>query len=237
MTAFLVFVTRTGIIKKTRLSEFKHMRHKAIRAIRIEDDNELIDVQLSDGTNQIMIFTIQGMACRFNESQVRPIGRAGKGMIGIRLGKKEDDGVVAFAVVDKQVDILKITQNGMGKRSNIGTGNSEEDKEHGGGYRLTKRGGKGVTSIRLNPGDRVIGALRIESEDEIMITTTDGQLVRINTNEIRTIGRSSKGVRVINLRKKDKVVSVSQIQILKEQDEDENATDNIDDSDSGPVEE
>ena len=213
---YLIFSTRRGIIKKTRLSAFKHMRHKAIKALLLEDDDDLIDVQLSDGTNQIMLFTTEGMACRFDEKQVRPTGRVGKGMIGIRL-KKADDGVVALAVVNKQVDVLNITQYGMGKRSNIGTGIAEQDKEMGGGYRLTNRGSKGVTSIKLKAEDKVIGALQVESGDEIMITTVNGQLVRISTDEIRAIGRSSQGVRVINLKGDDQVTGVSRIEELKEE--------------------
>ena len=224
---YLIFATRRGIIKKTRLSAFKHMRHKAIKALVLEDDDDLIDVQLSNGDNQVMLFTSQGMAGRFEEKQVRPTGRVGKGMIGIRL-KKENDGVVALAVVDKAVDILNITENGMGKRSNIGTGNAEEDREQGGGYRLTNRGSKGVTSIKLKPDDQVIAALQVESGDEIMITTVNGQLVRINTDEIRSIGRSSQGVKVIDLRGDDRVTGVSRIQEL---DDDEGT-----DSDESPPE-
>ena len=216
---YLVFATRKGLIKKTRLSEFKNMRKKAIKALILNDDDDLIDVQLSDGTKQFMLFTRQGMACRFDEKQVRPIGRAAKGMIGIRLGKREDDGVVALSVVDKQVDVLKITENGMGKRSNIGTGISEQDKETGGGYRLTNRGGKGVTSIKLKPKDKVVAAMIVESGDEIMMTSVQGQMVRISTDEIRSIGRSSQGVKVIDLRGKDKVTGVSKIQDLKDEDD------------------
>ena len=220
---YLIFATRQGIIKKTRLSAFKHMRHKAIKSLILEDGDDLIDVQLSNGNNQVMLFTTQGMAARFDEKQVRPTGRVGKGMIGIRL-KKENDGVVALAVVDKATDILNITENGMGKRSNIGTGIAEQDKEQGGGYRLTNRGSKGVTSIKLKPDDKVVAALQVESGDEIMITTVSGQLVRISTDEIRSIGRSSQGVKVIDLRGKDKVTGISRIQELTGEDESESGS-------------
>ncbi len=213
---YLIFSTSRGIVKKTRLSAFKNLRRKGIKSIVLNEGDDLIDVQMTDGNKEVMLFSVQGMACRFTEDKVRPTGRVGKGMIGIRLGKKKDDAVIAMSVVDKGVDIINITALGMGKRSNIGTGFSEQDKETGGGYRLTNRGGKGVTSIKLKPRDKVVGALKVEDGDEIMMTTVNGQMVRINVDEVRTIGRSSQGVKVIDLREKDRVASVTRIQALKE---------------------
>jgi DNA gyrase subunit A len=210
----LVFCTRRGYIKKTVLSAYKNLRRAGIRAIALDEEDDLIDVQLCDGEKQIMLFSSMGMACRFLEGDVRPMGRVTRGVIGIRLGKREDDEVVAMAVVTERQDVLKVTLRGMGKRSNIGTGIAEQDRETG-GYRLTKRGGKGVTSIKLKDDDRVVAGIVVESGDEIMMTTVEGQLVRISTDEIRVIGRSSQGVRVINLRDSDTVGSVSKIRELE----------------------
>ncbi len=209
---FLIFATRRGFIKKTRLSQFKHMRRKGIRAIVLEEDDQLIDVKLARNDQEIMLFSTFGMACRFKSEQVRPMGRATRGVIGIRLKSKEDS-VIAMEVVDKDIDILKITALGMGKRSNIGAGKAEIDQ--GAGYRLTNRGSKGIISIRLKGDDRVVGALKVESGDEIMVTTVSGQIVRFNTDEIRTIGRASQGVKVMNLRGDDRIVSVTHIAQLE----------------------
>ncbi len=220
---FLIFATRKGIVKKTVLSKFKSLRRIGIKALILNDDDDLIDVKLSDGSKELMLFTALGKACRFEESQVPPRGRVGKGVIGIRL-KSKDDAVVAFSVVEKSVDIINITELGMGKRSNIGTGIAEQDKETGGGYRLINRSGGGVASIKLKADDKVVGALQVEEDDELMITTVKGQMVRISINGVRSIGRSSQGVKVIDLRGKDKVASATLIEKLEgEEDDSEDA--------------
>jgi DNA gyrase subunit A len=168
-----------------------------------------------------MIFSRQGMACRFeaSEDQVRSMGRAARGVIGIRL--REGDEVVGMEIVAPGDDILNITERGMGKRSNVGTGIAEEDVEIGGGYRRTKRGSKGVTSIKLRDGDLLLSALRVEEGDEIIMTSQVGQVVRISVDDIRTIGRSSQGVRIINLTDKDVLASVSRIQKMEGDEEEE----------------
>ncbi|MCJ8328998.1 MAG: DNA gyrase subunit A [Lentisphaeria bacterium] len=205
---YLVFATKKGYIKKTRLSEFKKLRRKGIKAIIIGDDDQLIDVKLADDENQFMVFSTNGMACRFKGTDVRAMGRNTRGVTAMRL-KTESDSVVAMAIVVPSTDLLKITELGMGKRSNIGTGDAQIDK--GSGYRLTRRGGKGVTSIKLKENDAVVASLRIQSGDEIMIITEKGQIVRMKTDEIRTIGRTSQGVKVMNLKKDDKIISITLI--------------------------
>ena len=214
---YLLFATRNGMVKKTRLSEYKNLRRAGIRAIVIAEDDDLIDVKLTDGSQEVMLISSHGMVCRFSEAGARPLGRVTKGVIGIRLGRDNDD-VVAMCVAEKGADLLIVTRGGMGKRSNIGTGIAVQDKETG-GYRLTKRGGKGVTGIKLKDGDRVTAGLLVEHGDEIMMTTVSGQMVRISTNEVRTIGRASQGVKVIDLRRKDKVAGVSLIGDLKDDDD------------------
>ena len=214
---FLLFATRDGMVKKTRLSEYKNLRRTGIRAIVIAEDDDLIDVKLTDGRQEVMLISSHGMVCRFSEIDARPQGRVTKGVIGIRLGH-DNDNVVAMCVAEKGADLLIVTVGGMGKRSNIGTGIAVQDKETG-GYRLTKRGGKGVTGIKLKDNDRVTAGLLVEQGDEIMMTTVSGQMVRISTNEVRTIGRASQGVKVIDLRRKDKVTGVSLIGHLKDDDD------------------
>tara|TARA_B100000809_G_scaffold36258_1_gene31780 strand:+ start:2692 stop:5307 length:2616 start_codon:yes stop_codon:yes gene_type:complete len=214
---YLLFATRNGMVKKTRLSEYKNLRRAGIRAIVIAEDDDLIDVKLTDGGQEVMLISSHGMVCRFSEAGARPQGRVTKGVIGIRLGRDNDD-VVAMCVTEKGADLLIVTVGGMGKRSNIGTGIAVQDKETG-GYRLTKRGGKGVTGIKLKDDDRVTAGLLVEQGDEIMMTTVSGQMVRISTNEVRTIGRASQGVKVIDLRRKDKVAGVSLIGHLKDDDD------------------
>jgi DNA gyrase subunit A len=214
---YLLFATRNGMVKKTRLSEYKNLRRAGIRAVEIAEEDDLIDVKLTDGSQEVMLISSRGMVCRFSEAGARPQGRVTKGVIGIRLGR-DNDNVVAMCVTEKGADLLIVTAGGMGKRSNIGTGIADQDKETG-GYRLTKRGGKGVTGIKLKDDDRVTSGLLVEQGDEIMMTTVSGQMVRISTNEVRTIGRTSQGVKVIDLRRKDKVTGISLIGHLKDDDD------------------
>lgn len=212
---YLVFVTRRGLVKKTRLSKFKHLRRKGIRALMLEEGDQLINVKLARDDQEIMIFSANGMACRFACRDARALGRSTRGVRGMRL-KTADDAVVAMEIVDPNCDVLQITELGMGKRSNIGTGDAQQDREkHISGYRLTRRGSKGVTGIRLKEGDRVVGAVRLAPDSEIMLTTTKGQIVRFHATEVRVIGRTSQGVRVMNLNEGDRIVSVTLIAELE----------------------
>ncbi|MCH2176183.1 MAG: DNA gyrase subunit A [Lentisphaeria bacterium] len=220
----LVFCTRKGIVKKTNLAEFKHLRRKGIRAIKLDEDDQLIDVQLINEDQEVILYSAYGMACRFENSQVRSMGRSTRGVTGMRL-KSEDDEIVAMTIVNKGDDIINITESGMGKRSNIGAGIAEIDQ--GAGYRLTNRGGKGVTSIKLKEGDRLAGALVITDEDEVMVTTESGQIVRFKCSEIRAIGRSSQGVKVMNLKGSDKIISVAKIATMEEDEDDEESDEEV----------
>ena len=217
---YLVFATRNGYVKKTQLSAFKNLWRRGIRAIVLQDDDDLIDVQLTDGDDQVMLFSAAGMACRFPEDQVRAMGRAARGVIGIRL-KSDDDRVVAMQVVRPQDELLNITALGMGKRSNIGFGVTEQDRETGGGYRLTKRGSQGVISIRLKGDDLLVGALKVIEGSEILMTTIKGQVVRFCVDDIRSKGRASQGVIVMDLKDKDRIGSVSSIEELAAEEDDE----------------
>lgn len=223
---FMVMATRNGYIKKTALSAFKNLRRAGIRALNIEENDDLIGVRVTNGENEVVLSTSKGMACRFDESDIRPMGRTARGVTGLRF-KIEGDFIVSMEVFDKLEEaetdeqaeslggpeILVVTNGGMGKRSYVST------------YRKTRRGAKGVTSIRLKEDENVVAALQVASGNEIIITTQNGQIVRISTNEIRTIGRASQGVRIMKFKVNgDQITSVAKvIKIEGEEDDAENA--------------
>ncbi|MDG6229138.1 MAG: DNA gyrase subunit A [Candidatus Thermoplasmatota archaeon] len=195
---YLVFATKKGTIKKTVLSAYQHVRVNGIRAIHLEEDDELISTQLSDGSQTIMLATAKGQACRFNEPEVRPMGRVAHGVRGVRLN--EGDYVVSMAIVGEEGDLLTITENGFGKRTTI----SE--------YRKTHRGSKGVKTIVTNERNgNVIYVRELTDDDEIMLTSREGMIVRIPVRDIRIQGRNTMGVRVMRLNEGDTVVSVAKI--------------------------
>jgi len=195
---YLVFSTKKGLIKKTALSEYSNIRVNGIRAINLEEGDELISTKMSDGKQVVMIATSNGQACRFNEKEVRSMGRVTRGVIGIRLNKK--DKVVSMDVVEGKGDLLTITENGFGKRSAI------QD------YRMTHRGSKGVRTIVTNERNgQVIFVREVTDNDEIIITSKNGMVVRVPVVDIRSQGRNTMGVRIMRLNEKDKVVSVAKI--------------------------
>jgi DNA gyrase subunit A len=195
---YLVFSTRRGIIKKTVLSAYSNIRVNGIRAINLDEDDELVSTKLSDGNQTIMISSANGQACRFSEKEVRPMGRVTRGVIGMKLAT--GDKVVSMAVVSEEGTLLTITENGFGKRSPI------QD------YRKTHRGSKGVRTIIVNERNgKVIFVKEVEEDDEMILTSKDGMVVRIPVNGIRVQGRNTMGVRVMRLNEADKVVSVSKI--------------------------
>jgi DNA gyrase subunit A len=216
---YIVMATRNGIVKKTRLDAYKHLRRKGIRAIILDEDDDLIDAKLTDGNQQILLSSDAGMACRFREQDVREMGRTARGVRGMEL--RSPDGtlgahIVSMTIVNPDAELLVITAHGMGKRSRLGHGIADQDLEiSGGGYRLTKRGGKGVTSIKLKPGDTVVQAIQLEQDEDLIITSFKGLIVRINTADIRTLGRSSQGVRIMRLREDDVVGVVTKVAKLE----------------------
>ncbi|MBN2603920.1 MAG: DNA gyrase subunit A [Candidatus Thermoplasmatota archaeon] len=195
---YLVFVTKKGIIKKTMLSAYSNIRVNGIRAIKLDNDDELISTKLSDGKQIVIIASADGQACRFKEEEVRPMGRIARGVIGIRL--KKGDKVVSMAIVGEEGNLLTITENGFGKRSPI-----QE-------YRKTHRGSKGVRTIIVNERNgKVIFVKEVEEDDEMILTSKEGMVVRIPVKGIRVQGRNTMGVRVMRLNEADKVVSVSKV--------------------------
>ena len=209
---YLVFSTKNGIVKKTVLSAYSNIRVNGIKAINLDEDDELIGIKLSDGDQTIMISSSNGQACRFSEKEIRPTGRVTRGVIGIRL-KSKDDAVVSMAVVSEEGSLLTITENGFGKRSPI-----QE-------YRHTHRGSKGVRTIVTNERNgKVLFVNEVTDDQEIILTTKLGMNVRIPVKDIRSQGRNTMGVRIMRLNEGDKVVSVTQVMSEEDEIDGRNAT-------------
>jgi DNA gyrase subunit A len=207
---YLVFSTKKGIVKKTVLSAYSNIRVNGIKAINLDEDDELISTKLSDGNQTIMISSSNGQACRFSEKEIRPMGRVTRGVIGIRL-KSKDDAVVSMAVVSEEGSLLTITVNGFGKRSPI-----QE-------YRHTHRGSKGVRTIVTNERNgKVIFVNEVTDDHQIILTTKLGMNVRIPVKDIRSQGRNTMGVRIMRLNEGDKVVSVTRVMAEDDETDEEN---------------
>ena len=194
---FLLFCTRNGVVKKTPLSAYGNVRAVGIYAIKFREGDELIDVRITDGENEVVLATRKGKAIRFRESDVRPMGRITEGVIGIRLG--EGDEVVGMVVVRSPDETLLVaTERGMGKRSEIAD------------YRLQQRGGRGVINLKLSrKKDRVVAVKAVRDVDQFMVITRNGVVNRQRADEVRVIGRATQGVRLVNLDAGDKVVDVA----------------------------
>src|SRR5262245_27954527 len=207
---FIIMGTRRGTIKKTELSAFSNPRAGGIIAMGVEDDDAVIKVLLSDAQSEVFIGSRLGMAIRFHEQDVRPMGRTAYGVRGIQL--REGDEVVAMEVVKPGGTLLTVTQKGYAKRTDL-----EE-------YRVQSRGGVGIINIQTTERNgRVVGMASVHDEDEFMLITQQGKILRTVARDIRTIGRATQGVRVIEIDADDRVVSLAR---LAEKD-DENGTDEI----------
>ena len=203
---YVVMVTRKGVIKKTSLADFQNIRANGINAINVDDGDELLDVVLTDGTKRIFIATHNGLAIRFDEKDVRPMGRATRGVRGIDLRK--DDYVVSLCAVsaDDTERMLSVSEQGFGKQTKITD------------YRFQSRGGKGVINMKTNEKTgKVVAVFPVEDESEIMIITQQGKLIRIEASEIRKTGRSASGVRLIKTDGGDKVTSASLVESSSEE--------------------
>ncbi len=195
---YVVMATRKGTIKKTDLSAFSNPRRDGIIAMNIPEnsDDEMIEVGVSDGNSEIVLATRNGQAIKFHEENVRAMGRTAFGVKGINLDK--DDCVISMVVVNRQTTLLSVTENGYGKRSDISD------------YRLTNRGGKGVINIKASERNgKVIAVREVVDQDELMMITNHGIIIRTSVGNIRTIGRNTQGVKLINLDKGDKVIDVT----------------------------
>jgi DNA gyrase subunit A len=209
--SFLFMVTKQGLIKKTDVQAYSNPRKGGIIGIGIEPGDELIQVLMTDGKQEILIATKDGKAIRFHEADVRDMGRAAKGVRGITLGKK--DVVVGAQILKKDASILTVTINGFGKRTDMDE------------YRVQSRGGKGVINIKTSDRNgEAVSVLSVTDKDEIMLITTAGMVVRCSVKDLRETGRSTQGVRLMRLDAKDKVSCVAPVVAEDEETQTEAAT-------------
>ncbi len=195
---FIVMVTKNGVIKKSELTEFDNPLSRGIIAIGLDEDDELIGVELTNGENYIFLGSYEGKAIRFHENQVRPMGRPARGVRAMDLA--EGDYLVGMQVAEKEGLILSISENGFGKRTPL------ED------YRLTARGGKGVINMKVTKRTgKVVSVMEVKEESDLIIITQQGKIIRIDSTEIRQAGRSTQGVRLVRMEEGDRVAAASVI--------------------------
>lgn len=200
---YLLLATKKGIVKKTKREEFKNINKSGLIAIGLRDDDELIGVELTDGKQEVLLVTKEGMSIRFDENDIRYMGRTAMGVKGITLSK--EDFVVSMNLCSKGTDVLVVSKNGFGKRTNI-----EE-------YRSQIRAGKGIKTYNISEKTgTIVGADMVNEDDEIMIINSDGVLIRIRVNEISLFGRVTSGVKLMKTNDEVNVVSIAKINIEEE---------------------
>jgi DNA gyrase subunit A len=195
---YILMATKQGIIKKTELEAYSHPRPSGIIAITLEEGDDLISAEVTDGTRDVFLGTRDGLSIRFNEEDVRDIGRTGKGVIGVRLKKGNE--VIGMEIVRDDSTILTVTENGFGKRSSL------ED------YRSQSRGGKGIITIKTTEKNgRVVGIAQVSKDDEILLITGNGKILRTRARDISVQGRNTQGVRLLETEEGDKVKSLAKV--------------------------
>ncbi|PYP80473.1 MAG: DNA gyrase subunit A [Gemmatimonadetes bacterium] len=195
---FLLFATKQGTVKKTALSQYSNPRTTGIKAIKIEQGDELIDVQITSGTNDIVLATRHGLSIRFHEQDVREMGRDTTGVKGIELGPRDE--LIGMVVIKRDATLLVVAERGIGKCSKI------DD------YRVQKRGGKGIITInRTEKTGDAVSIMEVLPEDELMLMTKQGILIRMSVKGIRVAGRNTQGVKLVNLDQNDLVMAVARV--------------------------
>lgn len=195
---FLLMATRHGVVKKTNLAQFRHVRQKGIIAIKIDEGDRLIQVKLTEGEDEVILTTVNGMSIHFDEMQLRDQGRATRGVRGIKL--RADDSIQSMEILSEKDSFLVCTEHGYGKRTSFDE------------YRLQSRGGTGIIAIRTSERNgKVVGAHSVLEDDAIMLITANGKMIKMDVSDVRMIGRATQGVRLINLDANDKLVSASTI--------------------------
>ncbi|WP_294502142.1 DNA gyrase subunit A [uncultured Victivallis sp.] len=229
---YIVMASRRGYIKKSELALFKNLRRTGLRALVIEEDDDLIGAGISENGNEILLSTRLGMACLFDQDdeQIRPMGRTARGVTGMRF-KLEGDSVVSMEVIREHVyteaevsgeegEVEHETEvetdeeapvYGSGPEVLVVTDGGMGKRSYVSTYRKTNRGAKGVVNIKLREGENVLSVVQVTDDDEILLTTERGQLVRIPAGEIRVVGRASKGVRIMNLNSGDRITGVARL--------------------------
>lgn len=220
---YLVMCTKKGIIKKTSLSDYNSIRKGGLIAISLDDDDELIKVERTDGSNEIIVATNKGMAIRFSEQNVRPMGRVTRGVKAITL--RDDDYVIGMCIPSEGFELLAVTENGYGKRTSL----SE--------YRVQTRGGIGIKTYKCSEvTGNVVGIYSVDDSEDIILITSEGIIIRISAADIRTIGRTTKGVRLMRLDEGVKVVSMGKTEHEEKEDEESENTEAEDGADSEAAE-
>ena len=199
---YLLMATKNGLIKKTPLQEYNSSRKTGLLAITLKDDDELIDVRLTDGQDNVVLVTEKGLCITFDEKDVRPVGRSAQGVLGIRLD--EDDTVIGMESIlsnNKGVTLLAITENGFGKRTELDE------------YRVQNRGGRGVITYKITPKTgNIVGIRMTKEDDDVMLITNSGTIIRINVKDVSILGRATQGVTLMRTNENEKVVSIETVE-------------------------
>ncbi len=208
---YVIMATKKGTVKKTSLEQYSRPRQNGIIAINVREDDELIEAKLTTGTSQILLGLKSGKAIRFEEGKTRPMGRNASGVRGIRLSSDEDEVIGMISVHDFDEEVLVVSENGYGKRSNI------DD------YRITNRGGKGVKTISITEKTGGLVAIKnVSDSDDLMIINKSGIAIRMSVEDLRVMGRATQGVRLINIKGNDSIAAVAKVM------KDEDAVDEVD---------
>lgn len=199
---YLLMATKNGLIKKTPLQEYNSSRKTGLLAINLKEDDELIDVRLTDGQDNVVLVTSKGLCITFDEKDVRPVGRSAQGVLGIRLD--EDDFVIGMESIlakNKEMTLLAITENGFGKRTELDE------------YRVQNRGGRGVITYKITPKTGNIVGIRMASEEnDVMLITNSGTVIRIKVKDVSILGRATQGVTLMRTNENEKVVSIETVE-------------------------
>ena len=198
---YLLMATKKGLIKKTPLQEYNSSRKTGLLAINLKDDDELIDVRLTDGQDNVVLVTSKGLCITFDEKDVRPVGRSAQGVLGIRLD--DDDVVIGMESIlaeNKNVTLLAITENGFGKRTELDE------------YRVQNRGGRGVITYKITPKTgNIVGIIMASEDEDVMLITNSGTIIRLKVKEVSILGRATQGVTLMRTNENEKVVSIETV--------------------------
>jgi DNA gyrase subunit A len=213
---FIIMATKEGTIKKTTLEAYSRPRQNGINAINITENDMLLEAKLTDGTNEIMLASKQGKLVRFNESKVRPMGRNSIGVRGMRLAETNDEVIGMICVQDKAANVLVVSRKGFGKQTEIDE------------YKVTNRGGKGVKTINITDKTGNLIAIKdVTNEHDLMIINKSGLTIRLAIESLRTTGRATQGVKLINMRETDEIAAVTRVNHEEEVEEGEVDTTNV----------
>ena len=203
---YIILCTKKGVIKKTSLEAYSRPRQNGIIAITIREGDELLEAKMTNGTCEIMMGSKYGKVVRFNEENVRPMGRNASGVRGITLQNEEDEVIGMLCIDNKEENILVVSEKGYGKRSEL-----EE-------YRVTNRGGKGVKTINItDKTGQLIAITNVTDENDLMIINKSGIVIRMRVADLRVLGRATQGVKLINLRGNDEIASITKVDTEEEE--------------------